>query len=343
LGLPELVSELGGNLNEMAEEIGLELPGPRAAEHFLAVRQVHELTNLAAERLGRKDLGLLWGARSDPTRLGPLHVAVSNAETGRQAIELIASFLHINFPTGKVFLKARPGKRQDLLGLRSLLKNPPPLIQFYERRIASLHVILKLVCGENYRPDEVWFTHDQQSPMAAYRRVFGIQPSFGMPENGIVISRRILDELRPGSNEQVREMAVSYLRSLAPPACPSFAAETSHMVSVLMRSSNCTVSQTARALGMHVRTLQRRLENEDANFETIKDEVRKEMARSFLADRNISLSDAAFALHYSSLSAFTRSCQRWFGQPPGEIRRRRSNGARAKVLRRRANSWRKTG
>jgi AraC-like DNA-binding protein len=340
-----LVSEFGGNLDEMADEIGLELPGPRATDHFLPVRKVHELTNLAAERLRRKDLGLQWGARSDPKRLGPLYVAVSNAETGRQAIELIVRFLHISFPTGNVFLRPRPGRRQDLLGLRSLLRKPPPLIQFYERRIASLHVVLKLVCGENYRPDEVWFTHDQQSPMAVYRRIFGIQPSFGMPENGIVISRRILDELRPGSNEQVREMAVSYLRSHGPPASHSIVAETSHMIGVLMRSSNCTVSQTARALGMHARTLQRRLETEGASFETIKDEVRQEMARSFLADRHVPLGDAAFALHYASLSAFTRSCRRWFGGPPGQIRRRllTSSGAKAGNGRGRKTSSRKSG
>ena len=44
------------------------------------------------------------------------------------------------------------------------------MVQFYERRVGSLHVLLKLVCGQHYRPDEVWFRHDQLSPDAAYRR-----------------------------------------------------------------------------------------------------------------------------------------------------------------------------
>jgi AraC-like DNA-binding protein len=251
-----------------------------------------------------------------------LHVALMNAETGRQAIELIARFLHINFPAGSVYLKPLPGRRQDLMGLRSLLRDPPPLIQFYERRIASLHVILKLVCGDRYGPDRVWFTHERQAAMAVYRRIFGVDPEFGMPENGIVISRRVLDELRPAANERVREMAVAYLKSQSAPAVRPVSAETSRMVEILMRSSNCSAAQTAGALGMHPRTLQRRLAAEGASFESLKDDVRRQLAKALLKDPNVPLTDAAFTLHYANPSAFTRSCRRWFGAPPSTVRRR---------------------
>jgi len=321
LGLEELVSELGGDLSALAAEIGLDLAHARNPEAFLPTRQVHELVNLAAERLKRKDLGLLWGARSDPARLGPLHVALVNAQTGRQAFELIARFLHVNFPMGAVILEPRRGTRQDFLGVRSFLRRPPPLIQFYERRVGSLHVLLKLVCGPGYRPDEVWFAHDRQSSLSSYQRVFGIRPSFNMPENGILIARSVLDATRPAANAQVREMAVSYLRSHAAPANDSVAAETRHMVGILMRSSNCTASQAARSMGMHTRTLQRHLESEDTSFEAIRDDVRRSMAESLLADPSISLTDIALNLHYANLSTFTRSCRRWFGKPPTVVRR----------------------
>ena len=105
LGLRELVAELGGDIDLYAREVGLDLASISRPEQFVSSRKVHDLANLASLRLKPKDLGLLWGARSDPTRLGALYVALLNAETGREAFEIIVRYLHINFPTGSVTLK----------------------------------------------------------------------------------------------------------------------------------------------------------------------------------------------------------------------------------------------
>jgi AraC-like DNA-binding protein len=89
-----------------------------------------------------------------------------------------------------------------------------------------------------------------------------------------------------------------------------------------MRSSDCSASQTARALALHVRTLQRRLALEGLTFEAIKDEVRKEMAEEMLRDPSLSITDIALALHYENVPSLTRSCRRWFGAAPSSLRRR---------------------
>ncbi len=328
LGLRELVAEFGGDLDVLAAEVGIGPDELRDPQRLVQSRKVHELINLAAARLGRKDLGLLWGARSDPSRLGPLHVAVANAQTGRQAIELVATFLHVNFPTGAVTLKKLPGRPQDFLGVRSYLQNPPPLAQFHERRVGSLHIVLKLVCGAGYGPAEVWFSHQQLSPMAAYMRVFGVRPSFGMKENGLVIARSVLDAVRPSANRQVRDMAIAYLKANAPAPDATITAEARYVTEILMRSSLCTVTDAARVLGLHQRSLQRRLRDEGTSFEELRDGVRRDMARILLADLSLSITDIGLQLHYANASAFSRSCQRWFGRSPTAERERQRRGGR---------------
>ncbi len=329
LGLRELVAEFGGDIEAFAREVGIEPGGLSEPERLIPASKAHELVNLAAARLARTDLGLLWGARSDPARLGPLYVAVANAQTGRQAVELVASFLHVNFPTGSVFVKKLAGRRHEFLGIRSYLKNPPPLAQFYERRVGSLHVILKQVCGQEYKPDEVWFSHDRLSPMTAYQQVFGVRPLFGMKENGLVIARSVLDAVRPEANRQVREMAIAYLKAHAPVADRSMAAEARYVIEILMRTSFCTVKEVARTLGVHQRNLQRQLKAEATTFETVRDEVRCEMARTLLGDPSISITDVGLQLHYANASAFSRSCQRWFGRSPSAERRFQSRPGRS--------------
>ena len=343
VGLRELISEFGGKPEVLAREVGLD---PRAfdqPERLISARKAHEIVNLAAATLRKPDLGLIWGARSDPSRLGPLHVALANAATGREALQLVARFLHLNFPLGAVRLAKRTGRRQYLISLRSYLPNPPPMIQFYERRVGSLHVLLGLVCGRGYKPEEVWFSHDQLSPDAAYRRVFGVLPRFGMPEAGIVIAGSTLDAVRPGANLQVRAMAVAYLESQGPNPSRSRADETRRIVEALIRSSTCSVEEAARAMGIHARTLQRDLKLEGTTFEVIRDGVRRDLARQLLRDRSQSITQVSLQLHYATASAFTRSCRRWFRNSPSRVRELLSDAPRRPGVRKKRTPVQKNG
>lgn len=93
------------------------------------------------------------------------------------------------------------------------------------------------------------------------------------------------------------------------------------MIARMMRDGACTSTDLAAALAMHERTLQRRLKAEGTSFEVIRDDVRRELAQAYLAQRNIPLAHVAEMLGYAEASAFTRACQRWFGQAPRDVRK----------------------
>jgi AraC-like DNA-binding protein len=77
---------------------------------------------------------------------------------------------------------------------------------------------------------------------------------------------------------------------------------------------------------MSVRTLHRRLGDAGLNYHTLLDDVRRELADAWMNEEGRSLSEIAFMLGFSELSAFTRAHQRWTGTPP---RRSRSVAPRA--------------
>ncbi len=67
-------------------------------------------------------------------------------------------------------------------------------------------------------------------------------------------------------------------------------------------------------------TLQRRLARAGLTFLDLVDLVRKEMAARYLRQTSISITDVAFLLGYSELSAFSRACVRWFDSSPQTCR-----------------------
>jgi AraC-like DNA-binding protein len=73
-------------------------------------------------------------------------------------------------------------------------------------------------------------------------------------------------------------------------------------------------------LGMHPRTLQRRLRSEGESVESIKDSVRRDIALRYLTQTSMPLIRVAKALGYSETSALSRSCYRWFALSPRQLR-----------------------
>ncbi len=160
------------------------------------------------------------------------------------------------------------------------------------------------------------------SPPAVYRKFFGVTPRFGMPVNGILLERATLDGFLPGRSRHLRQAALAYLRSLGPPHANTFTLNVRQITRSLLQSGDCTPDRVAQALGLHPRTLQRRLKDEGTAFETIKDEVRREVAEALLAQPRVSLSQIALMLDYANSSAFSRSARRWFGESARERRTR---------------------
>jgi AraC-like DNA-binding protein len=73
-------------------------------------------------------------------------------------------------------------------------------------------------------------------------------------------------------------------------------------------------------LGVPARTLQRRLRSEGTTFAKKTDEVRRQLAERYLADRRTSVAEVAFLLGFSDVSAFHRAFVRWTGQTPSRYR-----------------------
>ena len=68
-----------------------------------------------------------------------------------------------------------------------------------------------------------------------------------------------------------------------------------------------SLDDVARALNIPNWTLQRRLRNHGCTYQELLLEVRRELALNYLKDREIQISELAFLLGYSEISAFSRA------------------------------------
>ncbi len=78
----------------------------------------------------------------------------------------------------------------------------------------------------------------------------------------------------------------------------------------------------AAELGMSARTLARRLTKEGTRFAAVVANLRKALARDYLLNSTLPLTEIAYLLGYSDASTFSTAFRRWYGQPPSDFRER---------------------
>jgi AraC-like DNA-binding protein len=192
---------------------------------------------------------------------------------------------------------------------------------------ASLIQLAQRATGRDIAPKRVTLQHQAPGDLARHRRFFGPGLSFDEAHDEVVFTREQLGCPLVTADDTLREVVEAHARELV--ARLPHADKTGDRVRVaicdLLRDGPPRGQTVARRLGMPLRTLQRRLREEDTTLAALIDGVRFELAERYLSDARISTQEAAFLLGFSDVSAFHRAFVRWTGVTPAEYR----SGARA--------------
>ena len=93
-------------------------------------------------------------------------------------------------------------------------------------------------------------------------------------------------------------------------------------IALLLPHGKARADEISRKLGMSQRTLARRLAAEGLTFAGVLDELKLQLAKRYLQDEGLPISEVAWLLGYREASAFTHAFHRWFGKTPREMRTR---------------------
>jgi AraC-like DNA-binding protein len=280
------------------------------------------LMQVTAEGSGDDCFGLHLGLRLDPTDLGPIGFALMNSPTVKASLESFARYLGA-YTRGCYFQL----KCEDSLAYYDFGYTLPELGVVDRRQEAEctftlLLSIVRSISGENWSPVKVYFEHPRPANSSEHKRIFGAPVEFGYQINRLVFNRSFLD--RPVKTAQSRLFAVieEHLQQVIDNQDHEYdlVNQVSNLVARELTNGVPTIDWVAEQLILTKRTLQRRLTDNGIGFSEIVDDVRHNMAIQYVEKSDISLTEIAFLLGYSHLSAFCRTFRRWTGTTPQKIR-----------------------
>jgi AraC-like DNA-binding protein len=165
-------------------------------------------------------------------------------------------------------------------------------------------------------PRETRFRQPAPNDRAPYVELFGSKLAFGSTGDAIhfdaASARLPIAGANPALRSILENQASAVVRELAPDG--AFLRDARNALEALLDGA-IDIDKLARALATSPRTLQRRLAESDTTFQGLLSNVRHELAVKHLASGR-SVTDTAFLLGFSELSAFSRAFRRWTGHAP---------------------------
>jgi AraC-like DNA-binding protein len=188
--------------------------------------------------------------------------------------------------------------------------------------LAWLMSSLRINFQKDLAPLSVHLTHKKPECSGKYYEFFKSPVYFNSPTCQFSLSLDLVDLVLPSGNDQFADFSdqsmTTYLLSL------DKGYEISHIKKIIVEnlpSGNVTVEQVADELGINTRKLQRNLQKKNTTFSKLLSETRMDIAKGYIQDKYMDLTEVAFLLGFSELSTFSRSFKRWTGKSPMQFRK----------------------
>lgn len=318
-GFIELADEHGSDGERLLRDHGIDPAAVGDFGAFVPYRPLLEVLEAAAAETGAVDFGRRLGARQGIEVLGPVGAAAGSAPTVRTALATVERYLRAYNPAIHAGLEPEYAGRA-MFAFRRRTTGLPAYPQAAELTVSVSCRVLRTLIGRTWQPLRIDFAHSALDAIERYEAAFGAPVRFGRAGMGIELDAADLDQPL-SSDATTHDLLVTHLKSLVPRGQQGTVPMVNDLIRRLLPSGNVELAIVAHELGLHPRTLQRRLEDDGVTFAELVQGVRRRTAEQLLRDSDMSLRHLASELGYLEQSTFTRACHRWFGMSPLAYRR----------------------
>jgi AraC-like DNA-binding protein len=284
------------------------------------------LLESAAAEAGRPDFGLLLAEAWSLADLGPASLAVAHQDTLREALAAVERH-RVHIPDA-IVLGLREDARGGQLHVCLNLGEGAAATQLAECMLGKTLTLCRAILGAGWLPLAARFRRFEPRDLATHRRLLGSDALvFGAEADALLLRPGDLDAKLPRMPDPALRRHAEALIANLPSTCNgSVAQRAASLIRAGLPGGAADLHHVAAALGLNGRTLQRRLRIEGLGFSDLLDQVRGDLARSYLADRQTPMHQIAARLGYADGSAFTRWFTHTFGEPPSRWRDRAPAG-----------------
>ena len=311
-----LVTDLGIEPANVLRRAGL--PGDLFSRGRVALppKEYFALIKAGEDEAGEPNLPILIGRAISVEAFDPAIFAAICSRNLNQAAGRIAQHKRL---IGPMRLLVTQSANETTLESRWPTDLQPPALLAITEIVFWVALVL-LATRVEVRPVRA-LAPEPPKDIEAYREYLGIAVREG-PGQSVTFSAE--DATRPflTANGPMGEFCQSSLRRRL--AEMDEAATTSDRVRgallELLPAGQASIQDVSKALGVPIRTLQRRLKTKEYSFRSALKETRRDLALYYLESSQLHVGEISFLLGFESTNSFSRAFNSWTGETPSQTR-----------------------
>lgn len=312
--IPQVLAGLGVAAEPLFAQAGIPPALFTSPDHTVPMGKLGRLLALAEAQTGRDDLGLLIADGTSAANLGLVGFLLHQAPDVRTALDDLVRYLHHTDRAAVPWLRTADGTAT--LGYSIIEPNVAALEIIYDGAIAIARNILRGLCGPQWQPSLVTISRRRPSAGHHYERYFAAPVVFDAEATTISFPERWLDTPVETGDAALRRMLHEQIDLVDAEQAGGVPEQVRRLLRGLMMTRRGSIDDVARLLGVSARTLTRRLDEAGTSFRILAEEMQFEVGRQLIENTSMSVTQIAFVLGYSEVSAFSRAFRRWSGTSP---------------------------
>jgi AraC-like DNA-binding protein len=314
----DLLRELGHDPVPLVLASGLTLDVFEDPESEVPLGAGLRLLGACVRASGLPHFCLMAGARNSLATLGVFGLIAQTAPDIRTAIDDLIGFLSVHDRFAGVRLTTDGGTAT----LQYVVHYPavPGVELASDITIAALIRMLRALCGDDWSPTRVSMPRARPAQIQPFEETLGTEIIFGAEVGAIAFPLHWLTRAPPGANPSLRSYFGGLVR-MAQLSSGSDVERVRRIARLQLVGGGPSADSAAAVLGIHRRTMARRLAAEGLTFKQLVGDLRFEMACDMLTSTSEPMARIAEMLGYSDQTVFSRAFSRRFGRPPSHLRK----------------------
>jgi AraC-like DNA-binding protein len=287
----------------------------------LEVSKQIKILNLVSEKLQDELLGFHLARNFDLREVGLVYYVI--ASSGRVADALLNAKRFCAIMNEGVRLQTRQDDRTVSITLDYVdieRQSDQHQIEFW---LVTMVRIFRQVTDTRLALRHLRIRHKRDETPAEFRTFFGCDVDFGADSDEIIFPASVASLPIVSRDNYLNDLLRQYAEAALadrPKDREALRSAVERVLPQLLPHARAGISNVAKLLAMSARTLSRKLREEGAAFTEILEETRAALAKSYLAERNLPVSEIAWLLGYREVSSFTHAFKRWTGMTPRQFR-----------------------
>ena len=324
----------GFNIEPLFIQAGLDLTNLHPEQSSISMAALRRLMDLCVDTARASDpklhFPLVLGETFAFDYLSDVETFITTSPTLREAAPALQWLPPLINPFITLALQEHGGEARLVLGFTHGDASPQESWPLAESAFVTFCKFCRLLLGDQLMNGRLTFQHEALPGSAQIAPAVGLPIEFGQAVNALWFDRALLDAPLRGSLPSLHQLAAQRVaEQVAQKAVAAAAPWPAHGLTAqieerLRRHPELLgqgIDSLADTLGLHPRTLQRRLREEGEQHSGIVNRVRYELARQWLLGTSLSIEEISERLGFADRRSFTQAFARWGQTSPSDFRK----------------------